>query len=317
MSVYTRGMNNPDYWEQRVKERFQAVQNVEEIMFDKYLDVYKETLEEYVDMMKPYKLADGTYNMKRLRQDIRFNADFNYKIGRYQSLLDNLEKRIAKLGVDEVAEIEKHLIDIYKKSYYELFYELEKSAGYNVSFALLSENRLKQVIHTAWTNDGIEFSDRVWKHKEALTSNLKQILEDSIAKGQNPRVTANLLKEATGNSFYNCQRLLRTETNAIVADADAEAYAEMGFEEYRINAVFDNRTSDICGEMHGKKFRLDEMVKGVNAPPLHVNCRSVINVVDIIDYRPKFKKVKDNDGNYHKVPSSMSFEEFKLAHGIK
>lgn len=316
MAEYFRGMANDAYWEQRVKERFRAVQSVEEVMYDKYLEVYKETLEDHVELLKPYRMAGGKYNLERLRQDLQYNHSLNYKIGRYQSLFDNLDKRLNKLGVDELAEIEKHLIETYKQSYYELFYEMEKSAGYNTSFALLSEQRLKQMIHTAWTPDGIEFSERVWKNNGILADNIRSILEDSIAKGQNPRKTANLLKEATGNSFYNCQRLVRTETNAMVTDADANAYKEMGFEEYRYNAVFDNRTSDICGSLHGKKFRLDELKIGVNAPPSHPQCRSTINVVDILDYTPKFKRVKDSQGNYIKIPSTMSFEEWKLIHGI-
>ena len=45
------------------------------------------------------------------------------------------------------------------------------------------------------------------------------------------------------------------------------------------DAHLDSRTSAICREMDGKYFKIAEKEIGVNAPPLHVNCRSAVQLI--------------------------------------
>ena len=41
---------------------------------------------------------------------------------------------------------------------------------------------------------------------------------------------------------------------------------------YQYSAILDDRTTDICAGLHGKKFRKGEEP----IPPMHFNCRSVL-----------------------------------------
>lgn len=55
-----------------------------------------------------------------------------------------------------------------------------------------------------------------------------------------------------------------------------EVFKELGTEHYTILAVLDGKTSPVCQDFDGKVFDLKDMSIGINAPPFHANCRSVI-----------------------------------------
>ena len=50
----------------------------------------------------------------------------------------------------------------------------------------------------------------------------------------------------------------------------------MGLKHVKYVAVLDNRTSDTCEHLNGLIFSLDELETGVNCPPMHPWCRSII-----------------------------------------
>ena len=72
-----------------------------------------------------------------------------------------------------------------------------------------------------------------------------------------------------------------TESSFVLNQAHAQPYVEAGVVEYEINAIVDSRTSDICRDMDGKRFRFDEMMVGVTFPPFHVFCRSTFSGVNL------------------------------------
>lgn len=74
----------------------------------------------------------------------------------------------------------------------------------------------------------------------------------------------------------NLSRIYRTETNKYFNDMTVKVMKKKGYKKYKIMAVMDNRTSEICRSMNGKVFKLSEKKTGVNCPPFHPNCRSVI-----------------------------------------
>ena len=76
--------------------------------------------------------------------------------------------------------------------------------------------------------------------------------------------------------YKNCVRLMRTEVNYINNKASIQAYKEKGIKQYIFVAVLDLRTSKICSEKDGEIINIDDLVVGVNCPPLHPNCRSTV-----------------------------------------
>ena len=301
---------NKEYWDNRLVERFRPVEDVEKVMAAQYKDSYNKVVEDYFSLLKKYKTADG-YNFTKLQQDIEFDRMLATRVGRYQGLMDRLETLTKRLGTSQNKLIEDVLIKTYGDNYYDLIYEISKQVGHELQFNLLDERRLKQTVHTAWAKDGHEFSDRIWADKNNLSRTIRKVIDDAIASGDNPRNTARLLANATNNSYYNASLLVRTETTEIIAESDKAAYQELGFEKYTYNAEFDDRTSDICGDMDGQEFYLANMIPGTNAPPLHPNCRSTIQAIDITNYKMETRYARDATGSATRIPSDMTFKEFK------
>ena len=93
------------------------------------------------------------------------------------------------------------------------------------------------------------------------------------------------LEEATGQSFNNAFRLIRTESARVNGDVLIDSFRqaqELGYTKYRYDAFLDSRTSAICGGdkkkgikgLDGQVFLIDDAEIGVNFPPCHPNCRS-------------------------------------------
>lgn len=91
------------------------------------------------------------------------------------------------------------------------------------------------------------------------------------------------LKNATNQSFNNAFRLIRTETAAVDSQVTFEGYKqaqkELGLKYFKYDAHLDSRTSEICRELNGKIFKIDDYEIGVNVPPMHPNCRSCTQLI--------------------------------------
>ena len=74
------------------------------------------------------------------------------------------------------------------------------------------------------------------------------------------------------------QRLIRTEANYMANQAKLKAWRDRGVKEYRLIAVLDLRTSEICQKKDGKIYLVSEAVVNGEAgtyPPFHPWCRTV------------------------------------------
>lgn len=70
-------------------------------------------------------------------------------------------------------------------------------------------------------------------------------------------------KTFRGSTEQYFQALAGTVRNQASNFGSLGAMRDAGFTTYRIQAVLDERTSDVCREMHGKSFRVDDGVKHV------------------------------------------------------
>jgi len=124
--------------------------------------------------------------------------------------------------------------------------------------------------------------------------------------------------ESFKQSNYEAARLLRTETAYVAAEMEAEAYEEAEFEEYEFVATLDTRTSTICQEMDGKRFKLKDRETGKNYPPMHPFCRSTtVAVIDGFDISKMQRRARDPETDKtYKVPANMNYEEWYQKHVV-
>lgn len=125
---------------------------------------------------------------------------------------------------------------------------------------------------------GEDFSSRLWENTEKLEKNLNSIIFHGLHQGNTVTQMAIALDGAMHKGFNAANRLIRTETMHCLNNASLERYREAGIEYVEICAAQDERTCDICGTRHEKKYKLENCP----AMPFHANCRcTVIPYIDM------------------------------------
>nr|WP_255574600.1 minor capsid protein [Halobacillus sp. Nhm2S1] len=113
---------------------------------------------------------------------------------------------------------------------------------------------------------------------KALREELEVIINSSITRGVHPQRSVAKIRERFEVTTFEARRLLITETARVQTDAQKlsfEALAESDEEqEYEFVAKRDKKTSETCENLDGKRFKVSDMMPGVNAPPMHPFCRS-------------------------------------------
>lgn len=101
-----------------------------------------------------------------------------------------------------------------------------------------------------------------------------QLIQRATSEGLSIRKSSKLLAEnGYGNSAWHRETIARTESATLYSHGSVARYrASAAVSGMQFDAVMDERVSDICEELHGKIFAMDD-VDGVT-PPLHFACRS-------------------------------------------
>lgn len=215
----------------------------------KLSDLYDEIIE---------STADGTL----LASDL-------YRYNRYYELMSALNIQLRKLGEQEITITEQRLLDMYAETSQLLD---TFGTGYSTEAA-------QQVIDGIWCADGKHWSSRVWSNTTLLQDRIEKGIFDCVARGAKKSELIKQLQADFGVGFHEAQRIARTELSYVQNQAALNKYKEAGIEMYQLLAAHDDRTCDICAEMDGQKFRLDEAQVGVNYPPFHPNCRTTVLAV--------------------------------------
>lgn len=199
-----------------------------------------------------------------------------YKLNRLEGLHYTTQLQLLELGAIEQVELENHLIETYGKRYKQMMHEL----GLGDTFVAINQSIVRDTIFSKWVNDE-NFSDRIWANKEKLLNQLQTRYRDALARGDNYEQLIKEIIERFDVAYYDARRLVWTEANFVYNQAHTHAYRNAGVEEYEISAILDNRTSKICEELDGERFRFDELRVGINFPPFHPFCRTTfIGVLD-------------------------------------
>ena len=194
-------------------------------------------------------------------------------------------------------------------------FDIQKQAGFGISFTTPGGKQLEMAIRERWV--GQNYSDRIWADKNKLIIQLEQMLSQEFVRGRGPREVAKDFSDKMQTSYYNAQRLIRTELNYISNKGSMKAYKESGVvDRYQYLATLDSRTSDICRELDGKIFELKEAKVGVNLPPLHPHCRSTtIPYFEDNEIEDRVARDEDGKGKSYKLGKDVTFFEWVEQYG--
>ena len=121
------------------------------------------------------------------------------------------------------------------------------------------------------------FSDTIWTHMNQLRSALDKAIVSGIMQGKNPRKLAPDIQKAFQVTKYQAERLLRTEMARVQVQASEDIMQANGYDKYEFIANhLDGKTCPVCSGRDGDVIEFKKMKIGLNAPPMHPNCRCAI-----------------------------------------
>lgn len=320
------------YWQKRAVQRVDKSEQTSAKYMRQlrkiYADARRQTVKELQKIYAAYYSKDEGFDMQALRSIVprgELKAFLNEmkRLGLKTGLPDNYNTRVTRLRlINEQLAAEAHKLapqeqnidteafkQVYTDSYYRAGFDVAQGIGSTpVGFTGLDYQTLDQVLNARF--EGKNFSSRIWTNTDILANKLKGELAVAIANGQGIQKTAREFRNRYDTNQYYAERLIRTETNHFHNEGELEAYKQMGFEYFQFLATLDNRTSEICAEMDGKKFKVSEGIPGDNVPPLHPNCRSTI-VPYFKEYEPETRLYRNPRTGKNEYTYHQSYERWR------
>lgn len=289
-------LNHLDYWSERSDEIFHYLDRKDIDFFTELNKVYQEQANEmqkaFYDFVSKYSesgsmsyqealqrlkgtdLSDYRANAKKYREQAEKDPELLKRLN--EQYASSRATRLESLQLDMLfrAGIARGLIAEKFESY------LQKMAltGYKKAMSgrtgTINEPALKELVKTPF--NGYNYSQQLWGNTDNLVKDLKKVLKTGFVRGDHPRTMARYLAQKYKKANSRAETLVRTDGTMIVNRAAVQRYKDAGLKYYRILVHLDNRTTEICKKIHAedKRYLIDEMQAGVNAPPFHFNCRS-------------------------------------------
>ena len=249
-------------------------------------------------------------NIGKVNQDVN-NMSIKARMTRYQALEAQVDAILRQLyAIDYQAEAEKTMEEVYGDTYYRTWYNIDQYHGFHEEFAHVEPRTIETLLKYPF--NGANFSERLWKQKDHLQSQIMESLTTMLVQGTPPHNLADDFAKKLNAKKYDAYRLLHTEYSYVVSEATHAGYKEDGVEQYQILAALDSKTCGICGRLDGKIYPVSEAVTGKNKPPFHPFCRCTD-----VPYYPDTptegmkRAARDKDGNGIEVPADMTYEEWK------
>lgn len=339
-------MNNADYW----KQRFEQLEDAQNALGEKTLGEiekqYNDTLEllEARILLWYQRLADnngislatarawlGSSELREFRWTVKEyikygkenalnqkwvkeleNASAKYHISKLEALKIQTRQSLEAMYAKQGKTMQKAFSDIYRSSYYHTAYEIQHGMNIGWDISGIDQPQIEKVLSKPWAADGYNFSERIWKNKNKLISEVHTSLVQNIQLGADPQKAINDIAARMKTSKRNAGRLVMTEEAYFSSAAQKDCFVSLGVEEYEIVATIDNHTSDICRTLDKKHFPVKDYQAGVTAPPFHVYCRSTTAPYfdDEFDV-PGERAARDKDGNTYYIPADMNYREWE------
>ena len=195
-----------------------------------------------------------------------------YKLDKYWSMQAQLRRESDRLG--------NLLTTLYSKVFEVNFWSVYNSISIKglEAFSTIDKGAVQQMINAVWVADGKSFSSRIWGNTAQLVETLNEELINCIVAGRKTTDLKKALQHRFNVSYHRADTLARTELAHVQTLAAQQRYKDYGITEYEFFADPDERTCEVCGKLHQKRFPINSTAK----VPQHANCRCVIlPVIDL------------------------------------
>ena len=305
--LYTRAANETSKEILRLYTRLANENNIslseaKKMLTGSELKEFRWNVEQYIKYGK--ENAVNAQWMKELE-----NASLRYRISRLEAMRIEMQQQVEVLMGNELDGFSKVMTDIYTEGYYRNAHLIQTGLGVGHSFAVLDNNKIEKVLSKPWVGNK-NFSQRIWgDHRTTLINDLHTHLTQSIIRGEAPDRAIKFIAQKYDVAKHRAGNLVMTESAYFGTKAQQDCYKELGVELQEFVATLDHRTSDICQEMDGKVFKTSELEIGVNAPPLHGRCRSVL--VPYFEDSITERAARDEEGKTVYIDGNMKYADWK------
>ena len=266
------------------------------------LKEFKWTVEEYIAYGK--KNAINQQWMKELE-----NASAKVHISRFESLNLELRQTLERVYKLEDEAVKTLASDVYSDQFYRTVFEIQKGFNLGWTVAQIDPTRIAKVINQPWTDDALNFSERIWNNKNKLISELKTEMTQMIMQGNAPDKAIKNISDKLKTSRFNAGRLVMTESAYFASASQQDAFKDLDVERYEIVATLDSSTSNICRNLDGDVVDMVDYQVGVTASPFHPFCRTV--QVPYFDDNYTERLARGIDGKTYYVPGTIKYNEWK------
>ena len=246
--------------------------------FDAVQSLYDEHLEEtQARMLKEYQKTykevlqktQGTYyELLQNQQDGTELITDYYRYGMNYEYTQQLNRLCSALAGKETDILQPELVSMFEKT--------TQLIGRELGVMPLSKERAEMAAGSIWCQDGKLWSQRIWQeHRPQLVNQLADGMVNIVTTGASPKALAKEIQTAFGKSFYECDRLVRTELASIMNRSSSESYQSAGISFMRVLTAGDPCPQ--CQELSEKVVPVSEICL-----PQHPNCRCCF-VAEITD----------------------------------
>lgn len=220
---------------------------------------------------------------QRYVDEKNFSEQANKEMRLYNATMkiNRLEMLKANIGLELISghdKLHRFMMGILKGRTYD---ELNRQAGILGKSIRGNANLVDSIVNASFHN--ATFSQRIWANQSLLKNKLDSLLQTGLIQGKNPRALARELRKTFNASVYDSERLMRTELARVQTEAQKKSFEKNGFDEYVF--IANSGCCDICQNLNEKHFKVDKMMPGENAAPIHPHCRcSVAAYMDDKEY---------------------------------
>lgn len=230
------------------------------------------------------------------------NKDFSKKANKELKLYNTkmyvsreklLKQQLDMIVVGTGAKVEKKISDGLVKG---IDREVERQSGILGVDLAINKKSIQAIVNSKFGD--VTWSRRLWKDIDLVRKEVERVATNVTTRGRHPNEYVSQFKKLTNSTTHNAKRLLITETARVQTEAQKLSYLDtLGADgEYKFVAKMDEKTSKVCRNQNNHKYKVKDMVPGVNAPPMHPFCRST-TVPVAGDWREDF--FKKRKGKYN------------------
>lgn len=124
-----------------------------------------------------------------------------------------------------------------------------------------------------------QLAQRMTGVSETTKEFVRELVKQAAERGWSPQqLAAEIFANGVASTRARAMVIARTEAAAAYTKGSLLAYANSGVvKKVEWDATLDDRTSEVCQGLHGKRVPLGELFPGgYDGPPAHPNCRSAV-----------------------------------------